>query len=97
MTAMVFCRGCGKEIHSTARACPACGAPQRAGTGKNKVVAGVLAILLGSFGIHRFYLGQWWGLLYILFCWTFIPGLIGLIEGIFFLVMSDEDWDARYN
>jgi Na+-driven multidrug efflux pump len=26
---MVFCRGCGKEIHETAFACPHCGAPQR--------------------------------------------------------------------
>jgi len=25
---MVFCRGCAKEIHSTALACPQCGAPQ---------------------------------------------------------------------
>lgn len=25
---MVFCRGCAKEIHSTATACPQCGAPQ---------------------------------------------------------------------
>lgn len=26
--AMVFCRGCGKEIHQTAQTCPFCGAPQ---------------------------------------------------------------------
>lgn len=26
---MVFCRGCGKEIHETAPTCPGCGAPQR--------------------------------------------------------------------
>ncbi|MDZ4202516.1 MAG: hypothetical protein U1C96_10265 [Gallionella sp.] len=26
--AMVFCKGCGKEIHETATACPQCGAPQ---------------------------------------------------------------------
>ena len=26
---MVFCRGCGKEIHETAPTCPHCGAPQR--------------------------------------------------------------------
>ena len=26
---MVFCRGCGKEIHETAPSCPHCGAPQR--------------------------------------------------------------------
>ncbi|MGF6090395.1 DUF805 domain-containing protein [Pseudomonas sp. 18173] len=25
---MVFCRGCAKEIHNTAVACPQCGAPQ---------------------------------------------------------------------
>ena len=28
MTGMVSCRGCGKEIHSTALMCPMCGAPQ---------------------------------------------------------------------
>jgi hypothetical protein len=28
MMAMVFCRGCGKQIHETAPACPSCGAPQ---------------------------------------------------------------------
>lgn len=27
---MVFCRGCGKQIHETARTCPGCGAPQKA-------------------------------------------------------------------
>jgi hypothetical protein len=26
---MVFCRGCGKELHETAITCPQCGAPQR--------------------------------------------------------------------
>ncbi|QBF24572.1 DUF4190 domain-containing protein [Pseudomonas tructae] len=26
--AMVFCRGCAKEIHETAPSCPKCGAPQ---------------------------------------------------------------------
>jgi hypothetical protein len=26
--AMVFCRGCGKEIHETAQVCPLCGAAQ---------------------------------------------------------------------
>ena len=25
---MIFCRGCGKEIHETASTCPHCGAPQ---------------------------------------------------------------------
>lgn len=30
MTTMVFCRGCGKQIHETAPMCPGCGAPQSA-------------------------------------------------------------------
>ena len=37
---MVFCRGCGKEIHETAVTCPLCGAPQNTPTApeKRKVV-----------------------------------------------------------
>ena len=36
---------------------------------KNRVAAGVLAILLGGIGAHKFYLGQsGQGILYLLFC-----------------------------
>jgi TM2 domain-containing membrane protein YozV/Tfp pilus assembly protein PilE len=98
MSTMVYCRGCGKEIHNTAQACPSCGAPQFApGGGKSKVVAAVLAFFLGGLGVHRFYLGKWWGIFYLLFCWTFIPGLIALIEAIVFLCSSDDSWNAKYN
>jgi hypothetical protein len=27
--ALVFCRGCGKQIHESALTCPGCGAPQK--------------------------------------------------------------------
>jgi TM2 domain-containing membrane protein YozV len=94
---MVYCRGCGKEIHDSAVSCPHCGAQQRVGyPGKSKVVAGVLALLLGGLGIHRFYLGQWWGIFYLLFCWTLIPSFIAFIEGIVFLVSDDATWNAKY-
>jgi hypothetical protein len=33
---MVFCRGCGKEIHSSAPLCPHCGAPQASATPPSK-------------------------------------------------------------
>jgi len=36
--AMVFCRGCAKEIHETAPACPQCGASQHAATPTNQQV-----------------------------------------------------------
>lgn len=97
MAGMVFCRGCGKEIHESARSCPQCGAVQRAGgQGKSKVVAGVLALFLGGFGIHRFYLGQWWGLFYLLFFWTFIPAIIALIEAIVFFCANESEWERKY-
>ncbi|WP_422392226.1 TM2 domain-containing protein [Niallia oryzisoli] len=52
---------------------------------KSKVAAGLLGILLGSFGIHKFYLGRWgWGIIYLLFFWTYIPGIFGFIEGIIY-------------
>lgn len=63
----------------------------------NKAVAGVLGILLGSFGAHKFYLGQTSaGILYALFFWSGIPGLIGFIEGIVYLFMSDAEFARRY-
>lgn len=65
---------------------------------KNKVTAGILGILLGSFGVHKFYLGKiGMGILYLVFCWTGIPGIVGLIEGILYLTKSQEAFDAEFN
>jgi TM2 domain-containing membrane protein YozV len=65
---------------------------------KDKTTAGVLALLLGGFGAHKFYLGQTGtGVAYLLFCWTLIPGIIAIIEGISYLTMSQGIFDARYN
>ncbi len=99
----VYCRGCGCAIHETAHACPKCGAPQQAahraqsGAGRSREVAAVLAILLGGIGAHKFYLGSIFiGLLYLLFFWTAIPALIGLIEGVYYLTLSNEEFSRRY-
>lgn len=64
---------------------------------KNKVVAGILAILLGDLGIHKFYLGKiGWGIVYLLFCWTGIPAIVGLIEGIIYLCTDDDTFQVKY-
>jgi TM2 domain-containing membrane protein YozV len=48
---------------------------------KNPSTAWKLALLLGAFGAHRFYLRQWgWGVTYLLFSWTFIPLVVALVE-----------------
>jgi TM2 domain-containing membrane protein YozV len=65
--------------------------------GKSKTTAGILAILLGGLGVHKFYLGQiLMGLLYLFFCWTFIPALVALIEGIILLTLPDDQFQSRY-
>ena len=47
--------------------------------------------------MHKFYVGQpVWGIFYLLFCWTFIPSVIGFIEGIIYLTMSDESFGAKF-
>ena len=58
---------------------------------KNKLAAALLAIFLGGLGIHKFYLRKvGMGILYLIFCWTGIPAIIGFIEGIYYLCISDQ-------
>lgn len=48
---------------------------------RNSSTAFVLALLLGGFGAHRFYLRQsGWGITYLLFCWTLIPLVASWVE-----------------
>ena len=64
---------------------------------KNKALAGILAIFLGSFGIHKFYLGRKFaGVLYLLFFWTQIPAILGVIDGLVILAQSDEKFKKKY-
>lgn len=65
---------------------------------KSKVAAGVLAIFLGALGIHHFYLGKiGTGLLCIMFCWSGIPTLLGIIDGITILCSNDENFQLKYH
>lgn len=61
------------------------------------MVAGILGILLGGLGIHKFYLGYTKeGIIHILLSFVCVGGLIGLIEGIIYLTKSDEEFAATY-
>lgn len=82
-----------------------------AGGDNKKILAGILAIILGSLGIHKFILGyQKEGFIllavtligWVLMCvgvgvfLVWITGLIGLIEGIIYLTKSDEEFYNTY-
>lgn len=85
------------------------GSPATAGS-KSKVAAGILAILLGGIGVHKFYLGFTGpGLVFLLvntvgflITWVmlFVPnmvlGVIALVEGIIYLTKSDEEFEQQY-
>ncbi|GAB1536362.1 hypothetical protein ADMFC3_19930 [Geovibrio sp. ADMFC3] len=91
-----YCTECGEPIRRNAEICPKCGVRQY--PNRNRLAAALLAFFLGGFGIHKFYLGKaGWGIVYLLLCWTFIPGLIGIVESIFLFLMSDQEFDVKYN
>ena len=65
---------------------------------KNKKrVAGILGILLGGFGAHRFYLGDTTGgIIRLLLSCVCVGGIIGLIEGIMYLMKTEEQFYQEY-
>lgn len=66
---------------------------------KNKETAAILALVLGIFGVHRFYLGQvGLGILYCMLFWFFgLPAILGVIDAIVLFSMSKEEFDRKYN
>lgn len=67
------------------------------GRGRSRKTAGILAILLGGVGAHKFYLGQTTnGILYLVLCFTLVPALLGLIDGIRILAMTDARFRERF-
>ncbi len=78
---------------------------------KKKNVAGFLALFLGVFGVHRFYLGQrFLGFLYMVITFFAViisaeenvpaimaPAILGFVDAVLFFVMPREDFDRRYN
>lgn len=58
---------------------------------RQRIVMSVLAILLGTFGAHKFFQGRiGMGILYMAFCGTGIPTIVGLCEGIRYATMPLE-------
>lgn len=65
---------------------------------RNKNIAGLLALLFGTFGVHRFYLGQkGLGVMYCVFFFTGITAIVGFIDALVFFSMDEERFDDKYN
>ena len=64
---------------------------------QQKLIQSALAIFLGGIGAHKFYQGKTFqGVMFLLFCWSFIPGFIGFVEGVRYLFMPVEDFYDQY-
>ncbi len=65
---------------------------------KDKNVAAILALFMGSIGVHKFYLGRIGaGILYLFFSITFIPSILGLIDFFVLALMEKDEFNRRYN
>jgi TM2 domain-containing membrane protein YozV len=66
--------------------------------GPDRTMCGIMAILLGGFGVHKFMMGQTTpGIIMIaLTLCTCTGGLVGLIEGIIYLTKTDEEFYQTY-
>ncbi len=61
---------------------------------RDEVVGVLLALFLGTFGIHHFYLRRTGlGILYCVFCWTSIPTFLGFVE-CFFMPARVREFNA---
>lgn len=74
--------------------------PQPNEENNKKIAAGILAILLGPLGIHKFVLGYTnegiiWLVISLVTCGT-VTALLGIIEGIVYLTKSDEEFYREY-
>ena len=79
------------------------GANQIVNQENKKVLAGILGILIGAFGIHKFVLGYKKEGLIMLLCTVFTCGIlgaimsiVGLVEGIIYLTKTDQEFYQTY-
>lgn len=99
----VYCPKCGTKVPENIQFCPTCGNPiaraAKPAGAKDKTVAGILAIFLGTLGIQYFYLGKTTaGILTIVIslCSCGLWSLLMFIQGILMLTMSDEVFNEKY-
>ena len=53
----------------------------------------MLALFLGGAGIHKFYAGKWgWGLLYLVFMWTYVPVALSLIDVVIAMLSPADEY-----
>ncbi len=106
-----FCQYCGNQLEYTLKKPKKSSKQQSAesasptqdfapyeGLPKYRVVAAFLAVIFGTFSVHKFYLNKTRiGIIRLIFFWSGIPTFLGLIEGLLYLTDSDKNFQYRIN
>ncbi|MBT8397247.1 MAG: NINE protein [Gemmatimonadetes bacterium] len=94
------CAACGEQgspgvpVHSPGGHPPA---PTYPVPHKSRPASVLLAMLFGGLGAHKFYLDRpGLGFLYLLFFWTLIPSIAGVVEGIIYMTHTEEEFQERF-
>lgn len=108
---MITCKGCGTEIHESAKVCPSCGCDRRHEIKTNSFSVWVYAafiFFLYPFGLHYVYVRRWsaaliWVVIFVASA-VFTGGWIGLlyyvagwVHFIVVLCRGQKAIDAKYN
>ena len=110
---MAFCSNCGTQLADGAKYCSLCGketgnhtivyvqSPQQdiyVHARKSKGLAMTLCFFGGWFGLHKFYLREYFsGSLYLIFFWTFIPWILAVLDFIIMFLTPKSIFHRRYD
>jgi TM2 domain-containing membrane protein YozV/ribosomal protein L40E len=104
-----FCPQCGAILRINAEMCTRCGVLQPRAKAcvlpsgrseRNRIVAALMAIFLGTVGAHKFYIGDSTaGRRYIvlsLMSLGIVPGILGILDGIHYITMTDQAFAEEF-
>jgi|SRR5579864_3251061 len=104
-----FCPQCGAILRTNTATCTQCrvlqpGAKARILTSgrseRKRIVAALMAIFLGTVGAHKFYVGDSTGgkryIVLSLMSLGIVPGILGILDGIHYVIMTDQEFAEEY-
>jgi len=105
--AIVQCPECKESVSDQATSCPKCGYPIKKASittsisiekpQKSRSLTIFLSLILGGLGAHKFYVDKpGAGFVYLIFCWTLVPSIFGIIEALEYLSMNEETFQQKY-
>ncbi len=94
-TGQKICKNCKTPNPKYKNECINCGSLFRPNI--DKTVLLLLTIFTGGVGGHKFYVGNYkHGAVYLIFCWTLIPGIISLVEFVIYARKDSEELQELY-